>query len=202
MMDEHPANESQPATTASLVGWALLGLVIERQSYGYELLQRFQRIYGDMLALTSVARIYNALESLSAGGLIEETPESVQEAALTRQPKHHYRATAEGVRAYEEWLVARASEERRRSSLFARQLAMLEPQAVLEVMDRYEEECLAEADESSPPQTEREVLADRLANHEAQLALGARLSWIKYARRELAAPHDEVEDPREERREK
>lgn len=201
-MGERLANEGQPATTASLVGWALLGLVIERPSYGYELLQRFQRIYGDLLALTSVARIYNALESLSGGGLIEETPESVREAALTRQPKHHYRATGEGVRAYEEWLVARASEERRRSSLFARQLAMLEPEDALEVIERYEFESLeargevAQATDEEPPADGASGFAKRLAQEDERLVLGVRLSWIEYARTELKALIEErAEEP-------
>lgn len=33
----------------SPLNWALLGLVIQRPSYGYELVQRFERIYEDAL---------------------------------------------------------------------------------------------------------------------------------------------------------
>jgi hypothetical protein len=103
-----------------------------------------------------------------------------------RLPKRHFRATEQGVRAYTESLLTQMEESRQRQRLFARQLAMLEPRSALEVMDRYEEECLAEADETTPPQSEREVVAERLAEQDAQLALEARLSWIRYAREELA----------------
>jgi hypothetical protein len=77
-------------------------------------------------------------------------------------------------------------EERQRQRMFARQLAMLEPEDALEVIDRYEQECLVQADESSPDD-ERESVATRLAEEDEQLALEARLSWIRYARRELSA---------------
>jgi hypothetical protein len=101
-------------------------------------------------------------------------------------PKPHYRATEEGMRAYAKWLLIQMEEERHRRRLFVRQLAMLEPGAALEVMDRYEEECLTEADEAAPAQRQRDVVADRLAKQEDQLSLEARLSWIGYARRQLA----------------
>ncbi len=193
-MAEHVANEGQSTSTSSLIGWALLGLLIERPSYGYELLQRFQRIYGDLLALTSVARIYNAIEALRDKALIEETPESIRESALARQPKHHYRATAEGVHSYEEWLVARAAEERRRSWLFTRQLAMLEPEDALEVIERYERENLGEATEAEDKATDENLppagvggVVGRLTDEDERLNLGVRLSWIEYARCELLA---------------
>jgi DNA-binding PadR family transcriptional regulator len=186
-MGEHLANEGQPVTVASSIGWALLGLLIERPSYGYELLQRFQRIYGDLLPLTSVARVYNAIEALRDRTLIEETPESIKEAAFTRQPKHHYRATPEGVRAYEEWLVARATDERRRSRLFARQLAMLKPEDALDVIERYERENLDGTSSVSPSSAQAGGIAQRLTDEDERLALGVKLSWIEYARRELKA---------------
>ncbi len=55
----------------SLVSWSLLGLVIERPSYGYELVQRFERTYGDVLELSSPSQIYTALDALQRRSLIE-----------------------------------------------------------------------------------------------------------------------------------
>jgi DNA-binding PadR family transcriptional regulator len=173
----------------SSIAWALLGLVIERPSYGWELVQRFRRAYGDTLALSSSARIYIALDSLIAHSLIEEISVEItdagQDSARMRRPKPHYRASKEGVRAYEEWLLLQIEEHRQRQRLFTRQLAMLEPNAALEVIDRYEQECLAETDEVSPAQTEREGVAKRLADEDEHLSLEAQLEWIRYARHEL-----------------
>jgi DNA-binding PadR family transcriptional regulator len=172
----------------SALAWALLGLVIESPSHGYELAQRFRRVYGDTLLLDNRRHIYRLIQTLQAHELIEETAPSVQEApAPNRLPKPHYRATQQGARAYAEWLLIQMEEERQRQRLFARQLAMLQPAAALQVMDRYEEECLTEADESERAESAREIVAERLADQDEQLALGARLSWIRYARRELEA---------------
>jgi DNA-binding PadR family transcriptional regulator len=171
----------------SPLAWPLLGLVIEQPSYGYELVQRFRRVYGETLALADSKRIYRLLDMLHTHSLIDETLPSAEEPpARNRMPKPHYRATEVGRRAYAEWLLIQMEEERHRRRLFVRQLAMLEPQAALQVMDRYEEECLTEADGAAPPQRQRDVVADRLAKQEEQLSLEARLSWIGYARRQLA----------------
>jgi DNA-binding PadR family transcriptional regulator len=176
----------------SPLAWALLGVVIEQPSHGYELAQRFRRVYGDALMLDERRHIYRLIQTLHAHELIEEAPAGAGETpAPNRLPKPHYRATEQGLRAYSEWLLIQMEEERQRQRRFARQLAMLEPRAALEVMDRYEEECLTEAEESSPAQTPHDVVAERLADQDEQLALGARLSWIRYARRELEALLDE-----------
>jgi DNA-binding PadR family transcriptional regulator len=174
----------------SPVNWAVLGLTIERSSYGYEILQRFERNYGDLLKLSSPSQIYTALDSLRERGMIEATSETSPGVA-SRQPKLHYRATEAGVRRYQEHLMGQAEEDRRRSSLFARELATLEPEAALAVLDRYEQMCLAQATRAQPRDVEPAVadasgtLADRLAAEEERLAMEAKLPWIEYARAEL-----------------
>jgi len=171
----------------SAVAWGLLGLLIERPSYGYELMQRFRRTYGETLALTSPGQIYTALTALKRRSLIHELSAPKREGASTRLPKPHYRATAQGVAAYQDWLLIQIEEERQRSRLFARQLAMLEPHAALAVLEEYERECLSEADEATPAETAREALAERLLEGEEQTSLEVRLAWIEYARNELNA---------------
>jgi DNA-binding PadR family transcriptional regulator len=172
------------AALRSRVAWMVLGLVIERPSYGYELLQRYRRAYGEMLPLTGVNQVYDALDALKRRSLIEQTRD-VPASTPTRRPKPHYRATESGLRAYEEWLLIQLEEERQRSRQFARQLAMLEPGAALEVLDEYERAWLTEADEASPAETTREALAERLVEGEEQTALEVRIAWIEYARNEL-----------------
>jgi DNA-binding PadR family transcriptional regulator len=178
----------------STLAWALLGLVIERPSYGYELMQRFQRAYGETLALSGHGRIYTALETLRVHSLIEEIHEESSAPTLTRHPKPRYRATSQGVGAYQEWLLAQATEERQRQRVLVQQLAMLEPDTALDVIERYKRACLDEttqlkAGASAPIRagaTSVADIAERLADEHDHLAFEARLSWIEYARQELA----------------
>ena len=174
------------------VYWAVLGLIIERPSYGYELVQRLERTYGQLLTLSSPSQIYRALDTLADKGLIERVPES----PATRQPKPHYRATPAGVQLFQERLIAQVAEDSRRSRVFALELAALSPQAALSVLDGYEQACLAHAAKESPCTREDRsgsgakhacTLAERLAAEETRLTSQARLPWIEYARRELTA---------------
>jgi len=172
----------------SPVGWALLGLIIERPSYAYELARRFEHAYGDTLSLSSVSHAYAALGTLQDRGLIEELPGT----RTGRQPKPHYRATAEGVRSYEDWLVSHAQEEHQRSRLFTRQLVALEPRAALAVLERYEQACLKVKLIPLDTGPDRRIdgadgLAARLIRQEESLTIGTRLKWITYARREFEA---------------
>lgn len=176
----------------SHVNWALLGLLIERPSYGYELVQRFERTYEDALELSSPSQIYGALNALERRSLIEELPADAA-SEVSRQPKPHYRATAEGVRGYQDWLVPQAQREHRRSELFARQLAMLEPQAALVALERYEQTCLDEAKsvpmDTGPDPTidDKDRLAAQLVREKKRLAVGAEIAWARYARSQLEA---------------
>ncbi len=195
-----PGRRAQAPMT-SAVNWALLGLIIERPSYAYELAHRFERVYGDTLALSSTSHAYIALGALKDRSLIEEIPGNGTE----RQPKPQYRATPEGIASYRDRLVAQAGEDRRRQRLFAIQLAGLarDPEAVLDVLDRYEPACVAEAGTIPIPMRNGNrsgdqnpngaadhggsELAGRLLCEESRLAVGAKLSWVQYVRREVNA---------------
>lgn len=179
------------AAMRSPVNWSLLGLVIQRPSYGYELVQRFERTYGDSLELSSPSQVYTALDSLERRGWVEEmTPEETD--AVVRQPKPHYRATAQGMRSYHEWLIAQAHDERCRSRVFARQLAMLGAADALAVLERYERACLEEASSISVHSSDDfavdgpVALLARLELEDERLSLEARLAWVQYARLQFA----------------
>jgi DNA-binding PadR family transcriptional regulator len=173
----------------SSVNWALLGLVIERPSYAYELAQRFERIYEGMLSLSSSSHVYTALGTLKSRCLVEELPG-------TRgggQPKPHYRATPAGMRAYREWLLGQVGEERRRQRLLIVQLTALtrDPQVAGEIVADYERACLAGAIDAPIPRAQNadangsaDVSAMLIAE-EDRLAVGAKLAWVQYARQEL-----------------
>ncbi len=176
----------------SPLNWALLGLVIQRPSYGYEFVQRFERTYAGTLELSSPSQIYTALDALARRSLIEELPAGDADHGVVRQPKPHYGATAEGVRRYQEWLIAHVVEERRRARMFMCQLVALAPPAALAVIERYEHACLEEASKTpvsgaeAPAGDDASELAHRLVREDQRLAMGARLEWIEYARRELS----------------
>jgi DNA-binding PadR family transcriptional regulator len=105
----------------SAVNWAVLGLVIQRQGYGYDLYQRFDRTYGGALALSCEAQVYKALTALKNRGLIEELPASETSEDDRRQPKPRYRATPAAVPAYQDWLIFQVTQDRQRSALFSLQ---------------------------------------------------------------------------------
>jgi DNA-binding PadR family transcriptional regulator len=173
----------------SLVNWALLGLVIDRPSYAYELAQRFEREYGDAVRLASASHVYTALATLRSRGLVEELAGTRSE----RQPKPHYRATQQGISQYHDWLVAQLSEERQRQRLLVLQLGALarNPKAALEILARYEASCLELAG-SLPIDTREDTdaagdLTARLIAEESRLTVGSKLAWVQYARQEFKA---------------
>ncbi|HTB50104.1 MAG TPA: helix-turn-helix transcriptional regulator [Solirubrobacteraceae bacterium] len=184
MTERHDA-----APMRSPVNWALLGLIIERPSYAYNLAQRFERRYGAVLPLSNVGHVYTALKALGDRSLVEEIAGSRE----GRQPRPRYQATVLGTQEYREWLVGRVGEDRRRQQMFVLALAALanEPQDLLEVIERCEQAWLQEgmhtpiAREQDTPADGVTALLDRLIGEENRLAVGASLAWIEYARQEL-----------------
>lgn len=185
-----PLNDRSTAAMRSPVNWALLGLLIQRPGYGYELVQRFERTYGDAIELSSRSQIYTALDSLARRGLIEHA-QNARDDQPVRQPKLHYRATQNGICSYERWLVEQVSEDERRSRLIARHFAALATDQALRVLERCAEVCLDAAGRLATDDDHRSerpgALAERLAGEEKRLRAGAILSWIEYARSELRA---------------
>jgi DNA-binding PadR family transcriptional regulator len=175
-----------PPAMHSPVNWALLGLVIERPSYAYELAHRFERTYDGALSLSSVSHVYTALATLRDRDLVQEMPGTQAQARSRRR----YEATAEGLLEHEQWLVAQVSEERRRQRLLVTQLGALArtPARAIEVLDAYERACLAEvaaapgAGEDTPGTT---GLVARLIAEDARLSIAAKLNWVQYARVQL-----------------
>jgi DNA-binding PadR family transcriptional regulator len=190
-MESARLNDRGAAAMRSPINWALMGLLIQRPSYGYELVQRFERTYGETLELSSRSQIYTALDSLVRRRLIEHAQDERVENPM-RQPKPHYRATQDGICTYERWLIEQVSDDERRSRLIAQHFAALPPEHALRLLERCAVLCLdaagrlpAEDDEHSSENPG--ALAERLAGEECRLRAGAVLSWIEYARSELRA---------------
>jgi DNA-binding PadR family transcriptional regulator len=183
--------ERSAASIRSPVYWGLLGLLIESPGYGYGLIQRFEREYGEALPLTSDSHIYQGLDVLEKAGLVEGL--TSKGGRQRRQPTPRYRATPQGVQAYAEMLRGRVRIERLRQRLFARQLAALasEPRLGLEILELYEQACVEEVRRAdtgshlgvgSSPSGDADSLAQALPAEQARLASEAELPWVSYAR--------------------
>lgn len=178
----------------SPVYWALLGLLVRRADYGYRLRQRFESSYAGALEVNSESHVYTALNELQRRGLIEEAGDATP--GSRRQPRVRYRATAEGVQAYLEWMLAQADQARRQAQLFSRALAMLEgaPRLALDILERYEASTLKQISQPSASVsfTRASTLAERVVSESERQSLEGRLPWIEFARGEFERLlHDE-----------
>ncbi|MGH2911355.1 MAG: PadR family transcriptional regulator [Solirubrobacteraceae bacterium] len=184
-----PARQTPTQEMTSIVYWVLLGLVIERQSYGLELYHRLQRLYGDVLSVKSESHIYGALNSLEKRELIETVPGT----RVGRQPKPHYKATQHGLDSYVEWLVAHVTDEKHRQELWVRQLGIFadDPDAAFGLVGRFEEQHLKGVVETirlpDTPRDSRAELIEDLVAERQRLADGGMLSWLHYAEDRIAA---------------
>jgi DNA-binding PadR family transcriptional regulator len=178
----------------SQVACAVLGLVIEKPSHGYEIGQRFERRFG---AFLSVGRssIYAALASLVEAELVERMATS-SDTGVSRGAKAGaaYRATAYGGRAYRMWLAERVRSDPQRVEMLGRMAfaGVRSVDAALDFIARYEQECVREAQElarpselgaSASPGIAR--VLERLLVEERRRMIDAQLAWITYARAEL-----------------
>jgi DNA-binding PadR family transcriptional regulator len=188
----------------SAVNWAVLGLVIERPSYGYELFQRLERRYGGVLD-PPISQIYAALNALERAALIEPLPAAEAAAnavpAARRQPKVHYRATASGARAFRAWVAEGIRDDPQHAELM-RRIAWTAAAAgvdrvgtMRELVDSYERACVEEASRlplpparsGATPAVAAGELVERLVLAARRGLLDAHFAWIDYARKEIDA---------------
>jgi DNA-binding PadR family transcriptional regulator len=178
--------------------FAVLSLLLERPSYGYEVLVRFRRAFDAGQWAISAQGLYAALDRLERDGLIEPIDERAR-GARRRQPKTPYRVTADGARALRRFLETPMGADPSRAEFLVRLqcAASKDAGALLGMLELYEDACLEElsrigvaqgaADDSAP----LGPLVERLALEDRRLGLQARLTWIDFARQQIrgaAAP--------------
>ena len=183
MPAKHARMTSGRAMTSE-VYWTLLGLVIERPSYGLELYNRYQRVYADLLPVSGESHIYKGLDEMERRGFIETVPG----VGVGRQPKPHYQATPLGVRSFEDWCVERMDAQRRSQELWTRQLAIFahDPPAALNILHRFRCQYLEMAGKTGgQPEgssiDSRDAFVDELVAEQQRIAAGGMLSWLRYA---------------------
>lgn len=168
--------------------YAVLSLLLERPSYGYELLLRFRRAFDAGRWAITPQGLYAALDRLEREQLIEPVDERVR-GARRRQPKTPYRVTESGAQALRRFLETPMSPDPSRAEFLVRLqcAASRDAETLLAMLEVYEHACLEElgrlgAAEATPALG---ALVERLALEDRRLALQARLSWIDFARQHL-----------------
>jgi DNA-binding PadR family transcriptional regulator len=122
----------------------VLGLLVERPGYGYELQQRLDSRLGFLGLSENV--VYKTLERLEQDGWIEESGD--KRAGRTRRgaPRVIYRATQLGRERFKEWIATPSERAVLRDELQAK-LVVVKPDylpQLLDVAEMQERECLAE----------------------------------------------------------
>jgi DNA-binding PadR family transcriptional regulator len=126
---------------------AVLGLVIERPGYGYDLARRLQERFGSSgFAPTGV---YSALDQLSSEALVRSAGADKARGAQ----RTVYEATPEGIEQFERWMLDSSSLAPVRDELYMK-LALSKPgnlSRLIELARAQEEECLTQLQELRAP---------------------------------------------------
>jgi DNA-binding PadR family transcriptional regulator len=203
LKDENPASLAVQGVRARAVEdprssgvWLVLALVIEQPSHGYEISRRYERRFGSFQSM-SVPRVYAALDRLRDGGMIEPIAlKPVKPARKQHLMRRSYRATDAGVQAYRRWVAEQMRDDPQRPQLLARiaSVGVLGIDAVLDVIDCYERECMEELralpTDSEPLERGRsslEELTESLVIDQQRRELRARHDWAVHARQIMEA---------------
>lgn len=93
---------------------AVLGLLVQRRGYGYDLVQRFEEQVGAAWQLNAGA-IYVALDKLEQEGLVRPITGAEGDGPVTRRrttrgaPRVIYEATPQGVERFDDWMATGTS---------------------------------------------------------------------------------------------
>lgn len=173
--------------------YAVLGLLLERPSYGYEVLVRFRRAFDAGQWAISPQGLYASLDRLERDGLIEPVAALAPDTSR-RQPKTPYRVTEHGADALQRFLETPMGADPSRAEFLVRLqcAASQDTDALLLMLDGYERACLdelgrigAEAAEGDGGHAHVGRLVERLAREDRRLGIQARLTWIEFARQQL-----------------
>jgi DNA-binding PadR family transcriptional regulator len=145
----------------------VLGLLIERPGYGYDLQQRLQSRLG-FLALSESA-VYKILDRLEQDGYIEEMGEKRVGRTRRGAARVMYRATHEGEQHFRGWVAQPSERPTVRDELQAK-LMVTDPGDLPELVDAAEAQsraCLTELSAMSRPSLARAASPDVPWNHAA-----------------------------------
>ena len=191
---------------------AVLGLVIERPGYGYDLARRLRERFGSSgFAPTGV---YSALDQLSAEGLVRSAGSLAADRAERAAPRTIYEATGSGEEQFDRWMLSTSSLANVRDELNMK-LALSRPRdlpALIELARSQEQQCLARIEALKRQDTSAELRREHsdglawtqvssLLVRDAEVRqLQARIEWLqrvgaimaKLAGKQRAQPSEEI----------
>ncbi|HEY2140638.1 MAG TPA: PadR family transcriptional regulator [Solirubrobacteraceae bacterium] len=180
--------------------YAVLGLVIERPGYGYQLAQRLEERFGSSGFAPS--GVYSALDQLGRDEFVRSAGEMGAGPARRAAPRTIYEATDEGVDHFERWMLGSSRTPPLRDELHMK-IALCQPRNLPRLIDTiYGQELaclgqlrdlklLAEKEPVDPHEWSRLM---RVLARDAELAFwNARIEWLQSARELLEHLRDESE---------
>jgi DNA-binding PadR family transcriptional regulator len=161
---------------------ALLALLIDEPSYGYELNRRFEEALGPLWPLRE-AQVYNNLRALEEAGLVTLEALVSQENLPDRK---RYAVTKGGQRELQEWLIAPVRSSRKLKDDFYLKLSVLgrvlqQPDQLNDLLWRQRQVTLQQLRDLEQALVEAESLEDRVTAaliEGAILHTEADLSWL------------------------
>ncbi|HEX4838364.1 MAG TPA: PadR family transcriptional regulator [Solirubrobacteraceae bacterium] len=168
---------------------AVLGLVIERPGYGYDLARRLQDRFGSSgFAPTGV---YSALDQLRSEALVRSAGSRAGATNERAAPRTIYEATPKGIDHFEEWMLGCSSLAPVRDELYMK-IALSKPHnlsRLIELAQAQEEDCLARLAGLRRPATRSRggprawsEVAVLLVRDAEIKQLQARVEWLQKAR--------------------
>jgi DNA-binding PadR family transcriptional regulator len=170
--------------------YAILGLVIERPGYGYQLAQRLDERFGSSAFAPS--GVYSALDQLSRDAFVRAAGELGPGPARRAAPRMIYEATDEGIDHFESWLLGSSPAPPLRDELHMK-IALCRPANLPRLIDLiYGQElaCIGRlrdikrtSDSEAPGAVQEWSRLMRLLARDAEIALWkARIEWLRSAR--------------------
>jgi DNA-binding PadR family transcriptional regulator len=186
--------------------YAVLGLVIERPGYGYQLAQRLEERFG--ASGFAPSGVYSALDQLSRDEFVRAAGEMGPGPARRAAPRMIYEATDEGVDHFESWMLGSSPAPPLRDELHMK-IALCRPRNLPRLIDMvYGQElaCMGRLRDLKQL-SEREAAGDgrewsrlmRVLSRDAEIASWkARIEWLQSARELLERLLEESERSRAE----
>jgi DNA-binding PadR family transcriptional regulator len=178
--------KAEPAMSAKN---AVLGLVIERPGYGYDLARRLGERFGSSgFAPTGV---YSALDQLSSEALVRSAGSRADATTERAAPRTIYEATPKGIDHFEEWMLGCSSLAPVRDELYMK-IALSKPHnlsRLIELAQTQEQACLARLEDLRRPASRTRggprawsEVAVLLVRDAEIKQLQARVEWLQKAR--------------------
>jgi DNA-binding PadR family transcriptional regulator len=180
--------------------YAVLGLVIERPGYGYQLAQRLEERFGSSEFAPS--GVYSALDQLSRDAYIRSAGEMGAGPRKRAAPRTIYEATEEGLDHFESWMLEASPTPPLRDELHMK-IALCRPRDLPRLIDMVRGQEIAcigrlhdlkQRVEEDPPDPRVWSSLMRTLARDAEVAVwNARIEWLQSARELLEQLCEESE---------